>query len=100
MGNSRPPLERDFQRTLVARLQRELGAIVLKNDSSLKQGAPDLTVLLPGGRVALLEVKRKAPSSSDYRPNQEWYLEKLRSMRHYAAVIHPGNEEEVLDALR
>lgn len=100
MGNSKPPLERDFQRRIVARLRDELGAIVLKNDSSLKQGAPDLTVLLPGGRVALLEVKRKAPTSSDYRPNQEWYLEKLRSMRHYAAVIHPGNEEEVLDALR
>ena len=99
MGNSKP-LERDFQRKIVARLRDELGAIVLKNDSSLKQGAPDLTVLLPGGRVALLEVKRKAPTSSDYRPNQEWYLEKLRSMRHYAAVIHPGNEEEVLDALR
>lgn len=94
------PLERDFQRRIVARLRDELGAIVLKNDSSLKQGAPDLTVLLPGGRVALLEVKRKAPTSSDYRPNQEWYLETLRSMRHYAAVIHPGNEEEVLDALR
>ena len=94
------PLERDFQRRIVTRLRDELGAIVLKNDSSLKQGAPDLTVLLPGGRVALLEVKRKAPTSSDYRPNQEWYLEKLRSMRHYAAVIHPGNEEEVLDALR
>ena len=99
MGNSKP-LERDFQRKVVARLRREFGAIVLKNDSSLKQGAPDLTVLLPGGRVALLEVKRKAPSSSDYRPNQEWYLEKLRSMHYYAAVIHPGNEEEILDALR
>lgn len=99
MGNSKP-LERNFQRKVVARLRDELGAIVLKNDSSLKQGAPDLTVLLPGGRVALLEVKRKAPTSSDYRPNQEWYLDKLRSMRHYAAVIHPGNEEEVMDALR
>ena len=99
MGNTKP-LERDFQRRIVARLRDELGAIVLKNDSSLKQGAPDLTVLLPGGRVALLEVKRKSPTSSDYRPNQEWYLETLRSMRHYAAVIHPGNEEEVLDALR
>ena len=100
MGNSKPPLERDFQRRIVARLRDELVAIVLKNDSSLKPGAPDLMVLLPGGRVALLEVKRKAPTSSDYRPNQEWYLETLRSMRHYAAVIHPGNEEEVLDALR
>lgn len=100
MGNSKPPLERDFQRKIVARLQRELGAIVLKNDSSLKQGAPDLTVLLPDGRVALLEVKRKTPSSSDYRPNQKWYLETLRSMHHYATVIHPGNEEEILDALR
>jgi hypothetical protein len=100
MGNSKPPLERDFQRMLVARLQDEFSAIVLKNDSALKQGVPDLTVLLPGGRVALLEVKRKAPSSSDYRPNQEWYLEKLRGMEHYTATIHPGNIEEILDALR
>lgn len=100
MGNSKPPLERDFQRKVVARLRDELGAIVLKNDSALKQGVPDLTVLLPGGRVALLEVKRKAPSSSDYRPNQEWYLEKLRGMEHYTATIHPGNIEEILDALR
>lgn len=99
MGNPKP-LERDFQRMLVARLQDEFGAIVLKNDSALKQGVPDLTVLLPGGRVALLEVKRKAPSSSDYRPNQEWYLEKLRGMEHYTATIHPGNVEEILDALR
>ena len=100
MGNSKPPLARDFQRTLVARLQDELGAIVLKNDSALRQGVPDLTVLLPGGKVALLEVKRKAPTRHDYRPNQEWYLERLRGMEHYTATIHPGNVEEILDALR
>ena len=61
MGNSKPPLERDFQRKIVARLQRELGAIVLKNDSSLKQGAPDLTVLLPDGLAPHLRVHRNTP---------------------------------------
>lgn len=95
-----PPLERDFQRRLVARLRDEFGAIVLKNDSALQQGIPDLTVLLPGGKVALLEVKRAEPAPSDYQPNQEWYLEKLRGMEHYTATIHPGNVEEILDALR
>ena len=95
-----PPLERDFQRRLVARLRDEFGAIVLKNDSAHQQGIPDLTVLLPGGRVALLEVKRTEPAPSDYQPNQEWYLERLRGMEHYTATIHPGNVEEILDALR
>ena len=50
--------------------------------------------------MALLEVKRKAPTRHDYRPNQEWYLERLRGMEHYTATIHPGNVEEILDALR
>lgn len=95
-----PPLERDFQRRLVSRLRDEFGAIVLKNDSAHHQGIPDLTVLLPGGRVALLEVKRTEPAPSDYQPNQEWYLERLRGMEHYTATIHPGNVEEILDALR
>ena len=50
--------------------------------------------------VALLEVKRTEPAPSDYQPNQEWYLERLRGMEHYTATIHPGNVEEILDALR
>ena len=89
-----------IQDEIVRHVERQLGGICLKNDATSRQGIPDLTVLLPGGKVALLEVKRAEPAPSDYQPNQEWYLERLRGMEHYTATIHPGNEEEILDALR
>lgn len=74
-------------------------AVILKNDSSYMQGVPDL-LILQGDRWAMLEVKRKKPTSErDWEPNQEWFLEYLDRMS-YAACVYPENEEVVLRDLQ
>lgn len=92
--------ERDYQARLIKKLKRLYpGSIVLKNDSSYMQGIPDLLVLYKD-RWAALEVKVRAPRSSDaFEPNQEWFLETMNEMS-YAACIFPENEEEILSGLQ
>lgn len=90
-------LERQYQAHLIKKIERVVpDCIVLKNDSSYRQGIPDLIVLY-GQRYAMLEVKRKPPrpGTSDFEPNQEWYID-LFSDWAFGACIFPENEEEVL----
>lgn len=93
-------LERAFQAKLIKRLKQLYpDCVVLKNDSGYQQGIPDLSVFV-GARYAFLEVKpRKPTSSSDFEPNQEWFITRFNEMA-FAAVIYPENEEEVLEALQ
>ena len=92
--------ENKYQAELRRRLEdRFPGCFILKNDSGLVQGIPDLTILYKD-RWAILEVKASRPTSEDdFEPNQEWYLELFHSMS-YAACIYPENEEAVLDELQ
>ena len=53
-------------------------------------------VVMNKDRWAALEVK--AHAKAHRQPNQEYYVNKLDGMS-YAAFIHPGNKEDVLDAL-
>lgn len=86
-----------FQSRLIQKLNKMLpGCIILKNDSSLKPGIPDLLILF-NDMWAALEVKASATAKE--QPNQRYYLELMDSMS-YAAIIHPGNEEEILDDLQ
>lgn len=89
--------ESEYQQGLVKRIkQRFPGAIVIKNDSGLIQGIPDLTVLFKRN-WAMLEVK--AAEDSPVQPNQEYYIELFDELS-FAAFIYPENEEEVLDAIQ
>lgn len=86
-------LESKFQRGLIKTLHNLFpGALVLKNDPNYIQGIPDL-IILYGDRWAALEVKQS--KNAPYRPNQEYYLDKMNSMS-YSATIYPENAEEVL----
>ncbi len=93
-------LESEFKK----RLRKELellfpGCVILKNDADLQQGIPDMLILWKT-RWAMLEVKRKRPTSErDFEPNQEWWIDKLNAMS-FGACIYPENKEEVLDALQ
>lgn len=90
-------LERDYQRKLIRKIELEFpGAMVLKNDSSYKQGIPDLLVL-NGRGWAMLEVKKD--QRSPLGPNQNYYLDLLNDMS-YASCIYPEIEEVILDELQ
>lgn len=73
-----------------------LGCLVLKNDSSYRQGIPDLIVLYRD-QWAVLEAK--ASLGSKKQPNQDYYVDMLDDMS-FAAFIYPENKEEVLHDLR
>ena len=91
-------LERDFQPTVIKELyERMPDCIVLKNDANYIQGFPDLTILHPSGRWAVLETKRD--KSAKRQPNQDYYIETL-GKRSYSAFINPKNKQEVLDELQ
>lgn len=88
--------ESSFQRKLVKEIKERFpGCYVLKNDSSYKQGIPDLSVFC-GDKWAMLEVKDSAKAS--HRPNQDFRINELNSMS-YASFIYPENKEEVLNDL-
>jgi hypothetical protein len=90
-------LERVYQADLIHKLKKIFpGCIVLKNDSGYTQGIPDLLILV-GDKWAMLEVKTSP--SSEKRPNQVYFVEKLNEMS-YAAFIYPENEEEVIHDLQ
>lgn len=90
-------LESAYQARLIRRLeQRFPGCMILKNDSSYRQGIPDLT-LFHDNHWAMLEVKSSAKAPRE--PNQDYYIRLFDAMS-FAAFIYPENEEEVLDAIQ
>lgn len=90
-------LERDFQAKLVKEIKERFpGCYVLKNDPTLNQGIPDLTVLYRD-KWATLECKRNSKSSK--RPNQERNVEIMEKMS-FSRFVFPENKEEVLNDLQ
>lgn len=89
--------ESAYQGKLIRKLKRIFpGCVVMKNDSSYRQGFPDLTILWRD-HWATLEVKESAGAAR--RPNQEFYVQQLNDMS-FSAFIYPENEKEVLIALQ
>lgn len=82
-----------FQAKVVAELEEMFeGCLVLKGNSSFRQGIPDILVLYKD-RWAMLEVK--ASKNANRQPNQEYYVDELDEMS-FAAFIYPENKEQVL----
>lgn len=89
--------ENKYQAKLIKRLEREFpGCVVLKNDPQYQQGILDITIFYED-MWAMLEVKDSATSA--VQPNQEYFVNQFNNMS-FAAIIHPENEAEVLDALQ
>ena len=90
-------LERDFERRLKKRLESIFpGCLYLKLDPTAVQGIPDRLVIWQD-RWAALELKRSPRAKK--QPNQEYYVDMMNEWS-FAAFVHPGNVEEVLDALQ
>lgn len=88
--------ENKFQSEIIKELKARFpGCIVLKNDSSYKQGIPDL-ILLWNERWATLECKKS--KRAPHRPNQDYYVDLMDAMS-YSSFLYPENRQEVLDDL-
>lgn len=89
--------ENKYQAYLIIKLETMFpGCEILKNDSSYRQGIPDL-VIFYGDRYAMLEVK--AYETAPLQPNQDHYVQRFNEMS-FAAFIYPENEEVVLNGLQ
>lgn len=89
-------LESQYQSKLISKLKEMFpNAVILKTDPTYIQGFPDILVL-EGERWAALECKRC--SNSSHRPNQDYYINKLKGMS-YSSFISPDNEEVVLNEI-
>lgn len=92
-----PKLERDFQKETKYKLKVIFpGCIVKRNSVDDIQGFPDITVFWRG-KFAMLEFKRSESASK--RPNQEYWIEQIRSIGGYADFIYPENEEVIFAEL-
>ena len=90
-------LESKFQAGLIKEIKQLLpGCVIMKNDPEYIQGIPDLTILY-GNKWATLECKKSKNES--HRPNQDYYVDKMKSMS-YSAFVYPENKEDILDELQ
>ena len=90
-------LENRFKTNLIKEIKRRFpGCMIMHMDPNETQGIPDLLILHNNKWVALEGKKSKDASA---RPNQSYYVKKMKEMS-YAAFIYPENKEEVLNDLR
>lgn len=91
--------ESEFQRRLIKAIREAVpDTIVLKNDCGYLQGFPDLTVLLPNGRWAVLECK--VSEHAAHQPNQDYYISRIqKNTCGFASLVYPENLEDVLSKL-
>ena len=87
-------LERDVERALVGMVKRHDG-LCLKWVCPGWSGVPDRIILLPGGRIIFVELKR--PKGGKVDPLQLWWREKLKALgfRHY--IIKNRTDINVLE---
>lgn len=89
--------ENRFQSKLIEDLESRFpGCIILKNDSSYRQGVPDLTIFYQD-KWATLEVKKN--KNAVHQPNQDYYVDQMNKMS-FSRFIYPENKEEVLHELQ
>ena len=90
--------ENEFQMKLKKKIKKAVpGSVVLKNNPNDILGIPDLTVLGPNGKYAILECKRA--SDSNIQALQDYYVEKFNKSS-YATFVNPANEKKVIEDLK
>jgi hypothetical protein len=87
-------LERDIERALVGMVKSH-GGMALKWVCPGWAGVPDRIVLLPGGKIIFVELKR--PKGGEVRKLQEWWHTKLRSLGFTVWVIKNRSDINALE---
>ena len=88
------PLEKDMERALVGAVKRR-GGMALKWVCPGWAGVPDRIVLLSGGRVLFVELKR--PKGGEIRKMQEWWHATLRRLGFTVWVIRDRSDIAALE---
>ena len=78
-------LEKELERKLVRQV-RARGGLCMKWVCPGNRGVPDRIVLMPGGRVYFIEMKRPGRSKTD--PLQEYWARTLRQMGFETRLVH------------
>lgn len=87
-------LERDIERALVGLVKRH-GGLCLKWVCPGWSGVPDRIILLPGGRVLFVEVKR--PKGGEVRKLQEWWSKQFIRLGFPHWYVHNKKDLEALE---
>ena len=77
-------LERDIERALVGMVKRQ-GGLCLKWVCPGWSGVPDRIILLPGGRIMFVELKR--PKGGEVAKLQDWWSRKLRGLGFRCVIV-------------
>ena len=85
--------EKDIESFLTAQVKR-LGGICFKFTSPGCAGVPDRIVLLPGGLVCFLEIKRPKQKA---RPLQEYWLKEIQKRGFLARSV--STRAEIIEVL-
>lgn len=85
-------LEKELEQKFVKRMA-QVGGMALKFTSPGHAGVPDRLLLLPGGFVVFVELKREGAKP---RPLQEFMLKKLKKMGFRCLVVSTEAEIELI----
>lgn len=90
------PLEKDIERSL-GRMVGRHGGMCRKWVCPGWAGAPDRILLLPGGLVMFVELKR--PTGGEVGKLQDWWAEKLRDLGFPHFFVKNHEDVKALEAL-
>ena len=91
------PLERDIERALVRKVKRR-GGYCLKWVCPGWAGVPDRIILLPGGRVCFVELKR--PKGGQLSELQKWWAKKLINLGFHYDQIWDYDDLQLWETLK
>ena len=89
-----PTLEKEIEQKLTVLVKRH-GGLCLKWVCPGWSGVPDRILLLPGGRIYFVELKR--PKGGVVAKRQEWWRNTLRRLGFEAYVVRDQTDLNTLD---